>query len=76
MAEHGWIFNRSSHRAMTKHPDLKIRRAKIIVDDEGRKILTTCESCGTDVYLLESQPLGSECISKADDDLQPISYAA
>jgi hypothetical protein len=34
-------------------PRLKIRRAKVIVDDDGREIRTTCESCGTDVYLLE-----------------------
>ena len=32
-------------------PHLKIQRAKVIVDDEGKKLLTTCESCGTDVYL-------------------------
>jgi len=45
-------------------PHLKIQRAKVIVDDEGKKVRTTCESCGTDVYLLEGQTLCSECISK------------
>ena len=31
-----------------------------VVDHEGRKIRTTCESCGTNVYLLEGQTLCSE----------------
>jgi hypothetical protein len=57
---------------MSPHPPrLRIRRAKVIVDDEGRKIRPTCESCGTDVYLLEGQTSSSEYIPKRDlgDDL-------
>ena len=50
---------------MPSHPArLKIRRAKVIVDNEGQKFLTVCEICGMDVYLLEGHSVCTECKSK------------
>jgi len=36
-------------------PHVKIQRAKVIVDNEGEKFLSTCAVCGLDVHLLEGQ---------------------
>ena len=36
-------------------PHLTIKRAKAIVDDAGRKVLTECESCGKEKYIVEGQ---------------------
>jgi|SRR6516225_3154092 hypothetical protein len=40
---------------------LKIQRAKVIVDNEGEKFLTTCESCDKEVYLPEGAMICEEC---------------
>jgi hypothetical protein len=48
-----------------KHPPhVKIQRAKVIVDDEGQKFLTTCDSCGKEKYIIEGQAVCAECRSK------------
>jgi hypothetical protein len=36
-------------------PHLKIKRAKAIFDDAGIKVLTECESCGEEKYIVEGQ---------------------
>ena len=36
-------------------PHLKVQRAKVIVDNEGQKFLTTCDSCREEKYIFESQ---------------------
>jgi hypothetical protein len=47
---------------MPKPPhNLKIKRAKAIVDDAGIKVLTECESCGKEEYILEGQAVCEEC---------------
>ena len=38
---------------MSRHPPhLKIQRAKVIVDDDGQKFLTTCDSCRKEKYII------------------------
>ena len=50
---------------MPKHPPhLKIQRAKVIVDDEEQKFLTTCDSCGKEKYIIKGQTVCEECRSK------------
>jgi hypothetical protein len=44
-------------------PHLKIQRAKVIVDNEGEKFLTTCESCDKEMYLPEGETICKECKS-------------
>jgi hypothetical protein len=50
----------SAHRAEGP-AHLKIKRAKVIVDDTGRKVLTKCESCGKEKYIIEGQTTCDEC---------------
>ena len=45
-------------------PNLKIKRAKAVVDDAGIKVLTECESCGKEKYIAEGQTVCDECRSK------------
>src|SRR5215469_179655 len=42
-------------------PHLKIRRAKAVVYNDGKRVLTICEICGMDVYLLKGQTVCTEC---------------
>ena len=42
-------------------PHIKIKRAKAIVDDTGRKVLTECESCGEEKYIVEGEKVCDEC---------------
>src|ERR1700747_1595094 len=42
-------------------PHIKIKRAKAFVDDTGRKVLLTCESCGEEKYIVEGQTSCDEC---------------
>jgi hypothetical protein len=44
-------------------PNLKVQRAKTIVDDTGIKILTECERCGLEKYIVERQTVCEECRS-------------
>jgi len=41
-------------------PHLKIKRAKVIVDDEGQKFLTQCDSCGEENYIVEGEKVRDE----------------
>jgi len=51
-------------RAVPKHPSqLKIKRAKVIVDGAGQKFLTLCESCDEEKYIVEGQTVCDECRS-------------
>jgi hypothetical protein len=43
---------------------LKIKRAKVVVDDAGVKRLTVCESCDEEKYIAEGQTVCDECKSK------------
>jgi len=45
-------------------PKLKIQRAKTIVDDTGIKVLTECEGCGKEKYIVELQTVCEECKAK------------
>ena len=45
-------------------PHLKIKRAKAIVDDTGRKVLTPCGLCGEGKYIVEGQTVCDECRPK------------
>jgi hypothetical protein len=45
-------------------PHLKIQRAKTIVDDTGVMVLTECERCGKEKYIVEGQMICDECRSK------------
>jgi hypothetical protein len=36
-------------------PHLRVQRAKTIVDDAGIKVLTECERCGLEKYIMEGQ---------------------
>jgi hypothetical protein len=45
-------------------PHIKIRRAKAIVDDAGRKVLAECVSCGKYRYIVEGRTVCDECRSK------------
>lgn len=50
-------------RAVSKHPpNLKIKRAIVVVDDAGVK-RTVCESCGGRKYIAEGQTACDECNS-------------
>jgi hypothetical protein len=42
-------------------PGLKIKRAKVVVDDAGVKRLGGCESCGEEKYIIEGQVVCDEC---------------
>ena len=42
-------------------PHLKIQRAKTIVNDAGVKVLTECESCGEEKYIVEDETVCEEC---------------
>ena len=44
-------------------PNLKIKRAKVVVDDAAVKRLTVCESCGEEKYIAEGQTVCDECKS-------------
>jgi len=51
-------------RAVPKHPSqLKIKRAKVIVDGAGQKFLTLSESCDEEKYIVEGQTVCDECRS-------------
>jgi hypothetical protein len=51
-------------KTMASHPPRgKVRRAKVVYD-KATRILTVCELCGMDVYLLEGQTVCSECRGK------------
>jgi hypothetical protein len=51
-------------RAVPKPPPhLKIKRARVVVDDTGVKRLTECESCGEGKYIVEGQTVCDECKS-------------
>jgi Zn finger protein HypA/HybF involved in hydrogenase expression len=51
-------------RAVPKPPPrLKIKRAKVIVTDDGVKRLTVCESCGEEKYTAEGKGVCDECRS-------------
>jgi len=51
-------------RAVPKHPSqLKIKRAKVIVDGAGQKFLTLCESFDEEKYIVEGQTVCDECKS-------------
>ena len=43
-------------------PHVKIQRAKVIVDNEGRKILTICRRCQKETYVLEGRTVCSGCL--------------
>jgi hypothetical protein len=50
---------------MKSHPPhLKIQRAKAVVYKDGKRVLTVCELCGSDVYLLEGESTCTECRTK------------
>ena len=49
-------------RAVPKPPPyLKIKRARVVVDDAGLKRLTECESCGEGKYIVEDEKVCDEC---------------
>ena len=51
-------------RAAPKHPPrLKIKRARVVVNDAGVKRLTECESCGEEKYISETEMVCDECKS-------------
>jgi hypothetical protein len=45
-------------------PHTKIQRAKTIVYDTGIKVLTECERCGKEKYIVEGQTVCAECLTK------------
>jgi hypothetical protein len=63
MTVHKINFLKPEHFSMPSQlpPHVKIQRAKAIVDDEGEKFLTTCESCDKEVYLPEGEMICEEC---------------
>jgi len=42
-------------------PNLKIKRARVVVDDAGVKRLADCGSCGEEKYIVEGQKVCDEC---------------
>jgi hypothetical protein len=44
-------------------PRLKIKRAKVVVNDAGVTRLTVCESCGEEKYIAEGETVCDECKS-------------
>ena len=55
---------RANIRAVPKPPPyLKIKRARVVVDDTGVKRLTECESCGEEKYIAEDENVCDECKS-------------
>lgn len=42
-------------------PNLKVQRAKTIVDGTGIKVLTKCERCGKAKHIVEGQTVCDEC---------------
>jgi hypothetical protein len=60
-------------RAMPKPPPhLKIKRAKTIVDDAGVKVLTECERCGLEKYIVEGKTVCDECRARAKSKRKPV----
>ncbi len=54
-----------SRRAVpTPPPRLKIKRAKVVVNDAGVKRFTACESCGEEKYIAEGEGVCDECKSQ------------
>jgi len=61
------VKRRANIRAVPKHPPhLKIQRAKAFVDDTGRKVLTECDSCGEEKYIVEGQTVCDECRARGE----------
>jgi hypothetical protein len=49
-------------RAVPKPPPrLKIKRARVVVDDAGLKRLSVCQSCGEEKYVLEGETVCDKC---------------
>jgi hypothetical protein len=53
-----------SHTVPKPPSHLKIRRAKTVVDDAGVKVLTKCERCSEEKYIVEVETVCEECISR------------
>jgi hypothetical protein len=42
-------------------PHLKVKRAKVFVDDAGIRVLTECKRFGKEKYIVEGQTVCDEC---------------